>query len=168
MYGNYTKHKILIKICKYLVDNRLLKEFPFDYIALRKICNIEDERFGRYMSNLQTEGFVTIGNLANDTASVNITKRGISAATSDYFLQEQRKLVLGFVRDFALITCNIVIAIAAVKALNRDATNERKELEALREQVNLIKLQLPLKHIEKDTVYLLNKDSLKTSKVKNQ
>ena len=52
----------------------------------------------------------------------------------------------------------------AIRALNRDATNERKELEALKEQVNLIKLQLPLKSIKQDTIYLLKKDFLKISK----
>lgn len=168
MHDNLTKHKILKKMSQYLIDNRLSAEYPFDYVTLRDMCGIEIYKFGRIMTNLQTDEYIKMGNFGNDTASVVITKRGASAATSDYFKKEDTKIKMLFLRDFSLTLANIIVAIAAVKALNKDATNEKKEIEVLKAQVDSITRLHTARSIVVDTLIFQpnhSKDSLNPTKI---
>lgn len=152
MYILIAKSKILKAMHKHLVDNGFTPKYPFEYNELLSFSTINNTIFGKAASGLAADGYIVIFNAKNGTCNLRITAKGISAATSGYFMSEYWKVYGKVGKEFALLICNIVVAWAAIKALSTNATSSQKEIQSLSKRLDSITLRYSKELLKPDTV----------------
>lgn len=155
MTDNMMKYRIMdFALQKYVADTAHL------YFHISELPNSIRKHKKQYIStiaHLGALGYLEL--LRSDTKQIKISSSGFGIAISKHYLKEEQKFWKSLTKDILLVGCNIAVAIAAIIALNKDATNEKRELKALKSQVDSILLQSPQKSKKADTVYYLRLDT---------
>ena len=83
---------------------------------------------------LKLEGYFTFENIPEHDMLVQITNKGISALSGQYFLKKHRDFIYKLFYDALLLFCNVAVAIAAIIALRKDDS----QIEALQSRLTKV------------------------------
>ena len=158
MYNNILKAKILELINSELRAANIRMESELNTIPLHDKLNPKQNRkladkIGKVTIYLSFEKFVEVKvNLQNQTSTIRLLDKGVSAVTSDYFREENTKQVLLFVRDLLLVISSIILTIATAIALTKkDNVNVKIALPQQQVEIDSLKAQMKQLQLKLDT-----------------
>jgi len=131
-------------ISKTLVYDTLTKNKPF----LWKLGN-----FNLVVTNLEKEGYIC-RIVESEGDKIFFTDKGIAALTDCKFLNDNKRIVLTNLKDYLLIGCNIVIAIATIYALNRNIDDNKIEFKKIQLTVDSLSNKITVIENKWDSLYL--------------
>lgn len=115
-----------------------------EYDTLKKAINLSEEDFQFAMTYLTHHGYVRLEK-AKTLLVFCFKHSGSIAASSEYFKNENYRLVRKWIYDGSIVICNFAVAIAAIIALNNNNINStqiKSDVKALQSQQATIKSQL--------------------------
>ena len=164
MYNNITKHSILNSLNSVRIRDN---EFTDSFISTDLVYDVfrtgrpplwRKDEFDLAVINLEKEGFLIRKSVLIGSATC-FTAKGIAALTDNKFINDNTKIFLNGLKDYIILICNVLIAIAAIIALNKNSENNKVEYKHLETRLDSIS-----QTIKRDTLVILVKPPISTLK----
>jgi hypothetical protein len=173
MNNQIIKHKILTSLNDVMIKNNgftdtyYSTDIVYSHYKTKNRIFWNKEKFDIAIVNLASDGYILRKISGSGAGSeISFTEKGLSALTSNKFRNDNNKQIGLLIKDYGILICNILVATAAIYALQQNGDNNKKEIKRVE-----VKFDSLIKAVKRDTiVILINNPSIKSDKeqIKNK